>query len=78
MELKSLTADNNFWVDVKFVVEFVEPICDMLHYANIVGPCLGDIYENMDSTCERIKSITNPKRSYFMVTIEIIYKWEVE
>ena len=53
--------DNNFWVDVKFVVQFVEPICDMLHYENIVGPCLGDIYENMDSTCERMKSITNPK-----------------
>ena len=46
---------------MKFVVEFVEPICDMLRYADTDNPCLGEIYENMDSMCERIKSITDKK-----------------
>lgn len=45
---------------VKFVVEFVEPICDMLHYENTDGPCLGEIYENR-TMGERIPSIRNNK-----------------
>ena len=61
MELKRLIVDNNFWVDAKFVVEFVDTIRDMIHYAYIVVPCLVHIYENMASMCERMKSITNPK-----------------
>ena len=53
-----MNLDDRFRADVKFVVEFVEPICDMLHYADTDAPCLGEIYENMDSMCERIQSIT--------------------
>ena len=51
VEVKRLILDDQFWGDVKFVMEFVEPICDMLRYANTDGPCLGEIYENMDSMC---------------------------
>ena len=61
VEVKRLILDDQFWGDVKFVMEFVEPICDMLHYVDIDGPCLGEIYENMDSMCERIRSITDEK-----------------
>ena len=60
VEVKRLILDDQFWGDVKFVMEFVEPICDMLHYVDIDGPCLGEIYENMDSS-ERIRSITDEK-----------------
>ena len=56
-----MILDDQFWGDVKFVMEFVEPICDMLRYVDIDGPCLGEIYENMDSMCERIQSITDKK-----------------
>ena len=63
VEVKRLILDDQFWGDVKFVMEFVKPICDMLRYADIDGPCLGEIYENMDSMCERIKSITDKKDS---------------
>lgn len=28
MEVKQLILDDHFWADVKFIVEFVEPICD--------------------------------------------------
>ena len=56
-----MILDDQFWGDVKFVMEFVEPICDMLRYADTDDPCLGEIYENMDSMCERIRSITYEK-----------------
>jgi len=61
VEVKRLVLDDRFWADIKFVVEFVEPICDMLRYADTDGPCLGEIYENIDSMCERIQSITDKK-----------------
>ena len=47
----NLILDDHFWADVKFVMEFVEPICDMLRYVDTDGPCLGEIYENME-ICE--------------------------
>ena len=61
VEVKQLILDDRFWADVKKFVEFVEPICDMLRYADTDGPCLDEIYENMDSLCERIQSITYKK-----------------
>ena len=54
MEVKQVILDDHFWVDVKFVVEFVEPICDMLCYVYTNSLCLSGIYENMDSMCETI------------------------
>ena len=33
----------------------------MLCYEDIDGPCLGEVYENMESVCEIIRSITNGK-----------------
>ena len=38
VEMKRLILDDQFWGDVKFVMEFVEPICDMLRYADTYGP----------------------------------------
>ena len=48
VEMKRLILDDQFWGDVKFVMEFVEQIGDMLRYANIDGPCLVEIYKDMD------------------------------
>ena len=59
MEVKRMILDDWFWDDVKFTVEFLEPICDMFRYADTNGPCLGDIYENTDSMCDRTQSIIN-------------------
>ena len=73
MEVKGSILDDRFWVDVKFIVEFVEPICDMLHYAYIDGPCLGEIYENMDSMCEKIRSITDEKDPNLWAQLKISY-----
>jgi hypothetical protein len=57
LEVKRLIFDDWFWTDAKFIMEFVETICDMIHYADIDAPCLGETYENIDSMCERIQSI---------------------
>lgn len=61
MEVRWLILDDEFWADMKFVMEFTKSICDMVRYADTDGPCLGEIYENMDSMCERIKSIIDRK-----------------
>eukprot|EP00253_Pinus_taeda_P035891 PITA_35891 len=61
LEVKRLILNDHFWVDAKFVAEIIEPICDMIRYADTDDPCLGEIYENMDSMCERIQTITDRK-----------------
>ena len=40
-------------------MEFVEPTCDLIRYTDIDAACLGEIYENMYSMCERIQSVTD-------------------
>jgi hypothetical protein len=42
---------------VKFVVNFIEPISDTIHCTDTNSPCFGEIYEQIDSKCEMIKSI---------------------
>ena len=54
-------------------MEFVEPMCDMLRYANTDGPCLGENYENMDSMCEKIRSITDEKDPNLWAQLKISY-----
>lgn len=64
-EMRRMIVDDHFCTNVKFVVDFVEPLLDMIHYVNKNSPCLNEIYENIYSMCERIKSITDKKNPTF-------------
>lgn len=75
LEVKRLILDDRFWTDVKFVMEFVEPICDMIRYADTYAPCLGEIYENIDSMCERIQSITDRRDPTLWPQLQSFIHW---
>lgn len=61
VEVRGMVLDDRFWADVKFVVDFIQPICEVIKFADLDKPCLGEIYEEIDSMCERIKKITDAK-----------------
>ncbi|KAH9292112.1 hypothetical protein KI387_042698 [Taxus chinensis] len=61
VEVRKMVLDNLFWVDVKFVVDFIQPICEVIRFADSDKPCLGEVYEEIDSMCERIRKITDSK-----------------
>eukprot|EP01018_Ginkgo_biloba_P015686 Gb_14230 [translate_table: standard] len=60
VEVRRMTLDDHFWANVKFVVDFIEPVNDVIRFANTAS-CLGEIYECIDSMCERIKAVTNAR-----------------
>ncbi|XP_059078050.1 uncharacterized protein LOC131876626 [Cryptomeria japonica] len=61
VEVRAMVLDELFWVDVKFVVDFIKPICEVIKFADSDKACLGEVYEAIDSMCERVKKITDAK-----------------
>eukprot|EP01018_Ginkgo_biloba_P006446 Gb_30345 [translate_table: standard] len=59
VEVRRMILDDHFWEDVRFVVDFIEPINDVIHFTDTDSSCLGEIYECIDSMCERIKAVTD-------------------
>ncbi|GJN23720.1 hypothetical protein PR202_gb11393 [Eleusine coracana subsp. coracana] len=49
--------DEDWWYQVKYIIEFTEPIYSMLRAADTDKPCLHLIYEMWDSMIEKVKSI---------------------
>jgi hypothetical protein len=56
--VKDLILNDDFWSRVEYVLEFTEPIMSMLRFADTDEPCLGDIYDAMDSMLERVKMVS--------------------
>lgn len=61
VEVSGLVLDDHFWADVRFVLNFIRPICELIKFANSEKPRLGEVYEEIHSMCERVKKITNAK-----------------
>eukprot|EP01018_Ginkgo_biloba_P030164 Gb_15192 [translate_table: standard] len=49
IQVRATILDDRFWVDVKFVVSVIEPIIDVIRYGDTYSPCLGEVYETLDS-----------------------------
>eukprot|EP01018_Ginkgo_biloba_P001699 Gb_24962 [translate_table: standard] len=61
IDVSRIILDDHFWADVEFVVDFIEPIKDVICFANSDSPCLEEMYERIDSMCERIKTVTDAR-----------------
>ncbi|XP_057825358.2 uncharacterized protein LOC131037296 [Cryptomeria japonica] len=61
VEVRAMVLDEHFWADVKFVVDFIKPICEVIRFADLDKACLGEVYEAIDSMRERVKKIINAK-----------------
>eukprot|EP01018_Ginkgo_biloba_P017286 Gb_35075 [translate_table: standard] len=53
-KVRATILDDRFWVDVKFVVDVIEPIINVICYGDTYSPCLGEVYETLDSMCEKV------------------------
>ena len=56
--VKDLILSDYFWKRVEYALELTKPIMSMLRYADTNEPCLGDIYDVVDSMLERMKSVS--------------------
>ena len=56
-KIKSIILDDAWWDKVQYLLQFIEPILTMIRVFDTDIPCLGEVYENIDSMLERIREI---------------------
>jgi hypothetical protein len=56
-KVRQMLLNDDWWVDVKYIVSFTSPIVELIRYADSDSPNLGEIYESIDSMIGKIKSI---------------------
>jgi hypothetical protein len=72
-----MLLNNDWWIDVKYIVSFTSPIVELTRYADSDSPNLGEIYESIDSMIGKIKSIMrqrDPTLEFFNEIQKLIEK----
>jgi hypothetical protein len=59
LNVRRMILDEDWWDLVAYVLEITDPIMAMLRFADSDEPCLGDIYDSMDSMLEKIKMVSS-------------------
>lgn len=54
IEVRRRIFNNCFWVEIKFTVDVIEPIIDVIRYRHTNSPCLGEVYKTLDTICPSI------------------------
>lgn len=52
-----MLLNDEWWLDVKYIVSFTSPIMELIGYVDLSSPNLGEIYESIDSMIGHVKSI---------------------
>lgn len=52
---------DTWWERVEYLLSLLEPIMSMIRFTNMDHPCLGEVYEGIDSMIEKMKLIINEK-----------------
>lgn len=55
--IKKIILDNIRWDHVEYLLNFTMHILSMIHYTNMDRPCLGEVYDGIDSMIEKMKVI---------------------
>eukprot|EP01018_Ginkgo_biloba_P019796 Gb_26452 [translate_table: standard] len=56
-KVKRTMLDDIWWGRVRYLLYFCEPIVSMIRLTDTDTPCLGEVYEGMDSMLEKIKEV---------------------
>ena len=54
-EVKDKILNEDFWMDVDYILSFTAPMYEMLRLIDTDKPCLYNIYEWWDSMIEKVK-----------------------
>ena len=49
----------SWWEGVEYLLQITEPIMSMLRSTDMDRPCLGEIYDGIDSMIEKIRQVIN-------------------
>ena len=54
-KVKHKILNEDFWMDVDYILSFIAPLYEILRLADTEKPCLYNIYEWWDSMIEKVK-----------------------
>jgi hypothetical protein len=79
LAVKNTMHDSQFWTQVRYVLQFTNPIYNMIKFSNSDRPIIGEMYEQMDSMLGLIKDIVEPKDvdMYNLIRVEVEKRWEM-
>lgn len=56
-KIKDMLLNEDWWAEVRYVVSFTSPIVELIRYADIDSPSLGEIYECIDCMVGKVRHI---------------------
>eukprot|EP00253_Pinus_taeda_P004460 PITA_04460 len=76
-KIKSIILDDAWWDKVQYLLWFTEPILTLIRAFDTDTPCLGEVYENIDSMLERIREIiraseNDPDETFYYLVKDIV------
>ena len=76
--MEDIVLDGQFWVSVRYVLQFTKPIYNMIRFADTDQPIIGEVYEKMDSILGQIKDIVEPKDAilYEHIQKHVVNRWD--
>lgn len=80
-KIKSIILDDAWWDKVQYLLRFTEPILTLIRAFDTDTPCLGEVYENIDSMLERIREIIRASENdpyetfYYLVKDIVTERW---
>lgn len=68
--IKRMILDDIWWDRAEYLLAFTEPILSMIRFTDMDKPCLGEVYDGIDSMLEKMKSIIcekeqDPQETFF-------------
>ena len=59
IKIKDRLLAESWWERVDYLLKVIEPMMSMLRYTDMDRPCLGEIYDGIDSMIEKIRQVIN-------------------
>lgn len=59
--VKRMILDDTWWERAEYLLRFTEPIMSMIRFTDMDKPCLGEVYDGIDTMIEQMKIIINEK-----------------
>ena len=56
-KIKEMLLNEDWWEECRYIVSFTSPIVDLIRYADLDSPRLGEIYECIDTMVDKVKYI---------------------
>ena len=76
-KIKEMLLNEDWWAECRYIVSFTSPIVELIRYADSNSPCLGEIYECIDTMVDKVKYIIrqrNPSLDFFNEIHKLIEK----